>query len=118
MFKLKNFWFKFYIYFLNINFKFIQVIINTIINQTIIQTDCGIITKISLNLFKSELGPPLKSSIIYKIELIQRNCKIIESNFDFFANKNNNAANTNNNKLEKNELYQKIPVKTNSHDKK
>ena len=68
-------------------------------------------TKILLNFERSELGQTLKSSIIYNIEAIHKNCKIIESNFDFLASSIKIQASNNKIILEKIELNQKIAVK-------
>jgi hypothetical protein len=108
--KTRNYFLVFliFIYFLKINFKLYTVIIITIINQIIIQTELG---KIPENFDKSELGQTEKSSIIYNRLETHKNCKIKLSYFVYLAKANNPPAKINKIKLERIELNQNIATK-------
>jgi len=98
-------------YFFKILLILKYVISKTITNHKIIQINCGIIIKISLNFAKSELGHILKSSIINKTLANHKNCRSIESSLVFSAININPQANNNKITLEKIELNQKIATK-------
>jgi hypothetical protein len=84
----------------------------TIMNQIIIQTDCGIMTNISENFERSEVGQTLKSSMIKRTLATQRNCKMILSYEVYFAKSISIQASSNKMIKDIMELNQMIQVKT------